>query len=219
MVKVYACYINDLPDPQLDKTVLKDLPQNRIEKILKQHKIESRKQSLGAGLLLKYVLSKYGTDSSYIKTGTNGKPEVQGLHFNISHSNDIVICAVSENDIGCDIEKISTANLSIAKRFFTENEFKYIESFSGKDADNEFYRLWTAKESFIKMTGEGLSRPLKSFEVQCIPKMQIIINEELYPCYIKEYQIEGYKLTVCAKEDFFENEIEVLSPNKLFQTE
>ena len=219
MVKVYACYINDLPDPQSDKTVLKDLPQNRIEKILKQHKIESRKQSFCAGLLLKYVLSKYRIDSSYIKTGTKGKPEVQGLHFNISHSNDIVICAVSENDIGCDIEKISTANLSIAKRFFTENEFKYIESFSGKDADNEFYRLWTAKESFIKMTGEGLSRPLKSFEVQCIPKMQIIINEELYPCYIKEYQIEGYKLTVCSKEDCFEHKIEVLSPNKLFQTE
>jgi len=219
MVKVYACYINNLPDPQSDKTILKDLPQNRIEKTLKQNNVESRKQSLGAGLLLKYVLNKYGIDSSCIKTGINGKPETHAICFNLSHSNDLVICAVSENDIGCDIEKISTATLSIAKRFFTENEFKYIESFSGKDADNEFYRLWTAKESFIKMTGEGLSRPLKSFEVQCIPKMQIIMNGELYTCYMKEYQIEGYKLTVCSKKDCFEHEIEVLTPNNLFQTE
>jgi len=218
MVKIYACYINDLPDPQTEMTALRGLPQNRITKILKQNKLESRRQSLGAGLLLKYVLNKNGIDSSYVEIGTNNKPEVQGLNFNLSHSYDIVICAVSEKAVGCDIEKISNVNLSIAKRFFSENEFKYIESFSVEKTDNEFYRLWTAKESFIKMTGEGLSRPLKSFEVKYIPELRITINGESYPCYMKEYHIEGYKLTVCAMEHCFDNEIEVISPNKLFQT-
>jgi phosphopantetheinyl transferase len=88
-------------------------------------------------------------------------------HFNISHSGGHVVCAVCDEPVGIDVEVVKPIDMNIANRFFSEDERERI--FSGPEDERGrlglFYDVWTRKESFIKMTGEGLSRPLKAFSV------------------------------------------------------
>ena len=46
--------------------------------------------------------------------------------------------------------------VSLAKRFFTEKEASYLESLSPQEKIETFFRFWTAKEAYLKATGEGL---------------------------------------------------------------
>ena len=59
----------------------------------------------------------------------------------------------------------------------------------------------------MKLTGEGMSLPLSGFEVIIGEGIQIYREGQLCPCVIKEYEIEGYKLAVCALEEEFEEVI------------
>ena len=52
---------------------------------MKYRQIKDRKHSLGAGLLLKECLKEYGINIEEIRYGEHGKPEVDGIYFNISH--------------------------------------------------------------------------------------------------------------------------------------
>ena len=64
-----------------------------------------------------------------IEPDPHGKPvpvNAPGVHFNISHSGDLVVCAVSSHPVGVDIELVRSANPGIAKRFFREDECLYI---------------------------------------------------------------------------------------------
>ena len=98
-----------------------------------------------------------------------GKPFLQGqegFHFNISHSDRYVVCAVSDAPIGVDVEKIRQVRLKVAERFFTESEKQYV--FSGESEEmkcSRFFTVWTRKEAFVKRDGRGLRIPLDSFEV------------------------------------------------------
>lgn len=203
MVEVYVADISSLSDPKESPEVMSDLWQKRKERILQYKHEKNRKQSLGAGLLLSHVLKKYGADLETLRYGENGKPETDGICFNLSHSEDLVICAVSAQPVGCDIEKISDMKKNIAERFFTINEVKYLDQFDEEEKRNEFFRLWTMKESYLKMTGEGMSLPLNMVEFVFGESVNVYREGTLCNCNIKEYEFPGYKLTVCAEDDKF----------------
>lgn len=201
MVKIYVSNISDLPDPKDHPEILKGLSKKRIEKTLRYRQVKDRKQSFGAGLLLKKCLFEYGIDMESIRYGENGKPEAKGIHFNISHSQDMVVCVVSNQPVGCDIENVDDLKEGIAERFFTDNEIRYLNTFSGDKKRDEFYRLWTMKESYMKMTGEGMSLALDKFEFIIESDVKVYRDGKLCTCNIREYEIQGYKLTVCAEEE------------------
>lgn len=208
MVKVYITDVSYLPDPKVHPEIMDGLSDERKEKIKRYRQEKNRKQSLGAGLLLKKCLGECGIDTEEIFYGENGKPEVQDLYFNVSHSHNIVVCVISSQAVGCDIEKVEDLREGIAERFFTENEIKYLSQFTGDVKGEEFYRLWTMKESYMKMTGEGMRVPLNSFEFRFDNEISVFRDGKLCECYIKEYYVQDYKLTVCAKENAFEENIE-----------
>lgn len=94
-----------------------------------------------------------------------GKPYIKnldGFHFNISHSGKWVVVAYSENNIGVDIEKIDRCKnyenaKNLAERFFCEEERGFI--FENKDLfQQRFIMIWTAKESYLKYKGIGISK-------------------------------------------------------------
>lgn len=208
MVILYATKIENIVDPQIHPEIMDGLSDARKEKILRYKMEHSRKQGLAAGLLLKYVLGSRGLSVEDISYGQNGKPQIQELYFNLSHSKDIVICAVSDKNVGCDVEAIATVKEGIAERFFTENENNYLKSFKAEEKVSEFFRLWTIKESYMKLTGEGMSLPLQDFDVNMSNPVKIYRNSELCPCYVKEYEAEEYKIAVCAEEKVFCEKIE-----------
>ena len=84
------------------------------------------------------------------------------IHFNISHSGQYVACAIADKPIGIDIELIIPVDLTIAERFFSQDETEYIME---KNSTYRFIEVWTKKESMIKWEGKGLSKPLNSFSV------------------------------------------------------
>ena len=189
MVYVYVTDVSLLQDPLEYSKIIEGIPLERQKKILNTKQKQKRMQSLGAGLLLNDVLHRHGIPVDTLRVDENGKPLVDGIFFNLSHSGDYVICAVSERLVGCDIEQIKEAPKQVAERAFSVEENAYLKSFSGDAYNREFFRLWTKKESFLKMKGIGIRVPL-----------QILKMTE---CYFKEYEIPGYQVTVCAEENKF----------------
>lgn len=204
MVHLYAADIRNLADPKEDPEILDELSAERKCRIMKYLKAQDRKRSLGAGLLLNEILPHYGVSPAGIRIGENGKPEAEGIFFNLSHSDDIVICAIAEKEVGCDVEKIVKAPEGVAERFFHPRETEYVKACMGEERDHRFFRIWTMKESYIKMTGEGMGLSFDRFEFLLdADKTKVRRDGKIFPCHIMEYDIPGYKVSVCAKEEEF----------------
>lgn len=212
MIHLYAADIINLPDPREDPTLLDELDPERTCRIMKYLKAEDRKRSLGAGLLLKGILPRYGASPDGIRIGADGKPEVEGICFNLSHSGHIVLCATAEREVGCDVEKIVKAPEGVAEHFFHPSESAYVNAGVGEERDHRFFRVWTMKESYIKMTGEGMSLAFDRFAILSDPeKIKVRRDGKLLSCRIMEYDIPGYKVSVCGKEEEFSSHVEYVS--------
>lgn len=90
--------------------------------------------------------------------GENGKPrllELPDVHFNLSHCKTAVVCTVSEEPVGVDVETLGRYSERLAR--YTMNEKELAEIARSSDHDLAFTRLWTMKEATMKLTGEGIS--------------------------------------------------------------
>lgn len=213
MVYVYAIDIGVLPDPKENPVLLHQLCNSRRRKVMKYLQADDRKRCVGAGILLVEILPLYGGNPEKITYGPEGKPQTENVHFNLFHSGNLVICAVGGKAVGCDIEKIEKEPEGVAKRFFHQNEAEYLQKFSEPERSAMFFRLWTWKESYVKMTGEGLKLPLRDFEI--LPegeRIRVRRGDEMIPCCIKEYNVPGYQISVCAEEDEFARCVEYVIP-------
>lgn len=102
---------------------------------------------------------------------TYGKPFLAcgSLHFNISHTADLLMIAVANfPDIGIDVESIKPRGSldGLAVRCFTDTEYHGWRQLSGAQQQAVFYRLWTKKEAFVKAVGRGIALGLEKCEVQ-----------------------------------------------------
>jgi 4'-phosphopantetheinyl transferase len=107
--------------------------------------------------------------------GAHGKPELDPtcaplaseLRFNISHSGERALIALSRVEVGADVEHLKPRRTDdIARRFFVPGEQQRLFVFAGPEREAAFFRLWTCKEAFLKATGEGLSRSTRSYEIE-----------------------------------------------------
>ncbi|MDO5449079.1 MAG: 4'-phosphopantetheinyl transferase superfamily protein [Clostridia bacterium] len=196
-IKLYIADVSVLSDPVLFDRALRTATPKRREKIDRLRQEKDKRLSLGAECLLKIALQNEGIESFEYQYGEHGKPYIDDeIEFSISHSGDFAICAISNKDVGCDIEQIGTADLKLAKRFFTQAEYEMLSS-STEDIDTLFFRLWTMKESLIKLTGRGINQPLNSFEVD-VYKGKTLYNGTIY--HFKEYEIDkNYRCCVCSE--------------------
>ena len=131
---------------------------------------KARLLSLAAELALIEAVRSVHPDAALplrYKRNEHGKPfltDYPDLRFNISHSGDYAVCAVSEKNIGVDLQTTDRTHEGIAERFFTADECEYI----GESAEN-FFEVWSRKESYLKARGTGLDVPLNSFSVFSLP--------------------------------------------------
>ncbi|MDO4796886.1 MAG: 4'-phosphopantetheinyl transferase superfamily protein [Coriobacteriales bacterium] len=119
---------------------------------------------LGAGLLCAHALREAGAHDLAMDYGPHGKPYLKNhphLHFNVSHSGTMVACAVSSDPVGIDVEERQPYDEGVARLCFTHEELEWLGR--QDDADQAFVRLWTRKESYLKLLGTGLSKPANSF--------------------------------------------------------
>ncbi len=112
-----------------------------------------------------------------------GKPYLLGhpVHFNVSHSGDYALIALSESPIGIDLELIREDFdwQEIAPLCCTASEWQWLNQFSTVEARQCFYALWTRKEAYTKARGLGLSLPLTSFTVLgCTQASTVLVDVE-----------------------------------------
>ena len=109
------------------------------------------------------------------RKGEHGKPyfddpAFEGIWFSHSDTKGHAVLCFAEEEIGADCENtkarpgIESRWEAIARRCFTEDEFSYAQTDEGGGADR-FFEVWTAKEAYMKYTGNGFSEGFKSFSV------------------------------------------------------
>ena len=90
------------------------------------------------------------------------------LHFNVSHSNDLIVFAIRKHHpVGVDVEwhKEDVEYLGLAQRFFSPEEAKRLEGLKPEECCKAFFNIWTCKEAYIKALGTGLFTALETFIV------------------------------------------------------
>ncbi|MBQ0099626.1 MAG: 4'-phosphopantetheinyl transferase superfamily protein [Firmicutes bacterium] len=198
MVKVYYINVKTIDRKTLDGFYL-GLSKERKEKVDRLRFDVDKRLSIMAEVLLKYALKNEGIELKKILIDKNGKPYINEIHFNISHSNNYVALAISKEEVGCDIEKITDINLDIAKRYFSDEEYK--EIMACENREKLFFRYWTLKESFLKAIGYGLNKPLDSFTIKIGKEITIEQNLVKDNFYFFEYKtVKDYAFSVCSKE-------------------
>lgn len=132
------------------------------------------KENTDSKSLLKYALNDNNIFDYSISYNEYGKPYLNNnLYFNISNSNNITACIISDKEIGLDIEKIKY-NEKVAKRVLNVKEMEILNN--SKNKDEMFTIFWTSKESYVKLLGIGIGYGLKNVDTTKL-KEKIIIKK------------------------------------------
>jgi phosphopantetheinyl transferase len=150
-----------------------------------------------------------------------GKPYFDNcslIHVSPSHSGKYFVCAIADFPVGVDVqihtglreeppEEMAVRLNRIAKRYFSPEEAAFIRD----DTCDRFFALWTARESYVKYTGQGIDGVFESLCV--LPAGTGSIPKTEKPDQIAKWRALGvafrqvrlapdYTLCVCAQEDF-----------------
>ena len=194
MLRVYHASIL----PLLGQKGGEGLSQYRQEKLARTRNPRTYAQSLGAELLLLAALQELGgpMPTLEITCSEAGKPALQdGPAFSLSHSGERVLCALSDEAVGADLQQLKPYNPALARRFFSKEEAVWLEE--QRERDLAFSLLWSLKESYVKLLGSGIAGVhLDSFTVELLPDGRARIdgsNAKLW------YAVcDGYVMAVCS---------------------
>ncbi|MEI0603093.1 4'-phosphopantetheinyl transferase superfamily protein [Brachyspira alvinipulli] len=171
-------------------------------------------------MILNMAENRYGK-SDLIIDREKGKPYFKNhnnLYFNGTHSSDLFAVIMSdEADVGIDAEKIIDRDyLSIAKEYFYESEYKYLESSLKLEID--FFTIWTLKEAYIKMLGKTIFDIKNSIEIDLIERVIRKSNNLFFSSFILD---DSYIISLCydmkdSKEDDIVLKLNDFNLNLLF---
>ena len=142
---------------------------------------------IGSEVLLSYALKK--ALPLEIKRQKGGKPYLENSpHFSISHSGNLVVCAISQNIIGVDIEKQRVVNPNLSSKIYSPSE-------NPSSDTNELLKNWVLKESYVKMTGEGLKRSFNTITIK-----DFALKDKSAYFHFEKILNDSYFLSVCTNE-------------------
>ncbi len=129
-------------------------------------------------------------------------PKLPYVHFSVSHSGKYFACAMSDIPVGLDIQEhtrrkneseadADARRMKIAKRFFHPDENEYASCGPAV----RFFKVWTAKESYVKLTGKGIDADFSGFNV-------FDLDEKFY-----SFERGEYSISICSAD---EAEVEVI---------
>ena len=181
-------YVANVPD-EIGNDLL--FPSERQNEVLACANDRARRQKYYVWKLLGYALQRscgLEMDALAFHKEKSGKWTVPNCYFSLSHSYNAVAVAVSNRPIGVDLELISDRKEGILQKTLTAAERAEYETLPPNTKLEYLIKTWTQKESFFKMTGDGLFRPQK-----------IAVDKSLIAT--KKFQISGeeYVLSVAAE--------------------
>jgi 4'-phosphopantetheinyl transferase len=207
---------------------LSEAEQRRLERVISAEETAraerfvfpaDRRRYVAAHGLLRSILSGYlGASPGAIafRSNSDGKPRLahpERVRFNLSHSGFLGLLAVSaDREVGVDIEEIRDIGdmEDLAKTCFSPVERAALAAVPTAQRKWAFFAGWTRKEAFLKALGDGLLRPLDSFDVNLTPdeparliRAQGVAAEsyavrslEPAPGYVGALVVNGPKVTV-----------------------
>jgi len=178
-----------------------------------------KRRFIAAHGLLREILALYLAVSPaepVFACGPHGKPALapswsgKRVHFNLSHSNELGLCAISWNlEVGVDIEQVRPLEdmYAIAGAVFSSKETAYLKSLAPSARTTPFFRIWVEKEAYLKAVGRGMSFPPHLVEVPHQPqegRSEVVVPEgssELSGFHVMELTpARGYVAAVAAKD-------------------
>ena len=208
--RIYIADISVLKDPVIFENLLNQVPEYRQKKAMSFKFPKGKMQSLGVGLLLRQacVDAGLGLADAHVAYGENGKPyltDFPEVQFNLSHSGERVMCVLSPFETGCDVETIKGDRGRLAERFFMPEESAWIKHFETLEKQSDaFYRLWTLKECYMKVTGRGMSLMPDKFSLNVDENGNISLFHEgnRMEYAFREINLhDGYRYAYCIKND------------------
>lgn len=137
------------------------------------HKTDDQARSREARTALRLILGQHlarPPASLIIKQPVGERPRLAGStvdtqpSFTVSHSGSQIIIAVANCPVGVDVEQEREDDwLTIADQFFHADEITWLTNSEEATRQEQFFRLWTLKEAYLKGLGRGLDRMLNSF--------------------------------------------------------
>jgi len=167
-----ASYVEDLQ---------RALSADELQRAARFHFPRDRRRYTVARGVLRDILGRYlGRPPSELlfRYSAYGKPaladdfDVAGVRFNVSHSHEMGLFAVTcGREVGVDIEYLGREirGEEIAEHFFSAQERANLRALPAEMKHRAFFNCWTRKEAYIKAHGEGLSLPLDQFDVSLAP--------------------------------------------------
>ncbi len=227
MLKVYALKLN--LNREIGHRIVDDLlsrveptKEVRLRRFVRQ---EDKLRGLFADLLIRdLIMQRTGLKNEEIEFFTNqyGKPFLKGMddvQFNLSHSGNWVVAVIDDQKVGIDIEQIQSIDLDIAKHYFSESEHKDLMRHGDRLA--YFFTLWSLKESYIKILGEGLSHPLNAFSICFKEDGEIMIyveGKQLDNIFFTQYDVDpGYKMGICACHGNLPKHVNIVTQDQLIR--
>ena len=154
-IELWAARLERSLTPQESKTMLKLLPPERRQRVLRLKQAEKRREPLCAYLLLRMALwEQYGWKQlPGIACSSFGKPyfpDHPNVHFNISHTTGAVLVGLSDQPVGVDIEKIRPVSQ------------RAMERLADAKTERAFFQSWVRREARAKRGGTGVGTMLAS---------------------------------------------------------
>ena len=222
-IKTYCIDIRQLKEENYQQAHELLSPYRRQKVALLKHE-RDKKRSLGAAVVLDRALMEYGLRerSMEYEIGRYGKPYLRDypeIHFSLSHSGEYAICSIGGTPVGNDIEIIKEGRLQVAQRFFSIQETSWIYRVDDRrEQEERMFRIWTMKESFLKVTGLGMSLQLNSFAIESRRDEKFFVDHNINgkTYHLKEYNEwmcgfdDRYRLAVCSESAAFAQEPEMI---------
>lgn len=225
MLEIYAVKLEEEIENDVFEGIFSCIPPEKQNRIKRFRRFEDAHRAVIAEALIRSIIISvlgFKNEDMEFKTNEYGKSYLTGadnFHYNLSHSGEYVVCAISNKPVGIDIERIKDIKYDIAERFFSKEEVQSLLLVDEKLRLERFFDLWTLKESYIKADGRGLSIPLDSFSFQ-INEDEICLKtqNELSGCFFKQYNIDrNYKLSVCSLVKEFPDNVILKKEKELYE--
>ena len=216
--EIYAADVSVLSDPALYEAAYAAVSPVRREKVDRLRFSSDKYLSLGVELLLQYGLNVRNIAAHSLFYGPQGKPLLVGenLFFSLSHSGIWALCAISDCEVGCDVQQVDRVDIKLSRRFAPAEQADILSQTETEAQTELFYRYWTLKESFAKATGLGLKLPLQDYQIILEKTISVsqLVNDRTY--YFQEFSaLPGYCCAVCTAEETAVAQPEILDLRKL----
>ena len=197
--KVSILDIRAFDDEAFYDSAYRTVSDERRKKIDARRFPKDKRLSLAVGYLLKQELTALGIPMGDITYGPWGKPGLKegGICFSLSHSGNYGVCAVYHKEVGIDIERLREVSPHLVANICTELEKRALEGMDDTQRQDSFFKIWTAKECYLKYLGAGLSQPMTALEIDLSEPMTMRFRGACVPLTFESWELDGHRITLC----------------------